>query len=85
MNNKDSMDHLSDEVLIKTYNSAKGILIGFIFVFVALIAVAVYITMSKGFGVFSVMPIVFISVLMGNITNFMKIKAEMKTRGLLSK
>lgn len=83
MDKPESLAHLSDEVLTKSYNTAKGILIGFIVVFVLLFITAIFITIKKGFGVFTILPIVFISILMSNITNFNKLKAEMKSRNLI--
>lgn len=83
MEKPEGLAHLSDEVLTKSYNTAKGILIGFIVVFVLLFATAIFITIKKGFGVFTILPIVFMSVLMSNITNFTKLKEEMKSRNLL--
>lgn len=82
MEKTESLAHLSDEVLTKSYKTAKGILIGFIVVFILLIIAAVFITIKKGFGVFSVLPIIFVSILMSNISNFNKLRAEMKSRNL---
>lgn len=84
MKDSESLSHLNDEQLIKSYNTAKGIFIGFIVVFILLIGAAVFITLKKGFGVFSVLPIVFITILIANMTNFNKLKAEMKSRNLLN-
>ena len=84
MKDSESLSHLSDEQLIKSYNTAKGIFIGFIVVFILLIGTAVFITLKKGFGVFSVLPIVFITILIANMTNFNTLKAEMKSRNLLN-
>lgn len=84
MKDSESLSHLNDEQLIKSYNTAKGIFIGFIVVFILLIAAAVFITLKKGFGVFSVLPIVFITILIANMTNFNKLKTEMKSRNLLN-
>ena len=83
MDKPESLSHLSDEVLTKSYNTAKGILIGFIVVFVLLFITAIFITIKKGFGVFTILPIDFISILMSNITNFNKLKAEMESRNLI--
>ena len=83
MDKPESLSHLSDEVLTKSYNTAKGILIGFIVVFVLLFITAIFITIKKGFGVFTILPIVFISILMSNIINFNKLKAEMESRNLI--
>lgn len=83
MKDSESLSHLSNEQLIKSYNTAKGIFIGFIIVFILLIGTAIFITLKKGFGVFSVLPIVFISILIANITNFNMLKAEMKSRNLI--
>ena len=83
MDKPERLSHLSDEVLTKSYNTAKGILIGFIVVFVLLFITAIFITIKKGFGVFTILPIVFISILMSNITNFNKLKAEMESRNLI--
>lgn len=82
MDKTESLAHLSDEVLTKSYKTAKGILIGFVVVFILLIVAAVFITIKKGFGVFSVLPIIFVSILMSNISNFNKLKKEMKSRNL---
>ena len=84
MKDSESLAHLNNEQLIKSYKTAKGIFIRFIIVFVLLIATAIFITLKKGFGVFTVLPIVFISILIANITNFNKLKVEMKSRNLLN-
>ncbi|WP_379969364.1 hypothetical protein [Epilithonimonas sp. UC225_85] len=84
MKQSEDLSHLSNEQLAKSYNTAKGIFIGFIIVFILLIGTAVFITLTKGFGVFTILPVVFISILVANVTNFNKLKAEMRSRNLLN-
>ena len=84
MKQSEDLSHLSNEQLVKSYNTAKGILIGFIVIFILLIGTAVFITIKKGFGVFTILPVVFVSILVANITNFNKLKEEMKSRNLLN-
>lgn len=83
MKNSENLSHLSNEELVKSYKTAKGIYIGFIVVFILLIATAIFITIKKSFGVFTMMPLVFIPILIANIFNYGKIKEEMKNRNLL--
>jgi len=80
----DDFSHLSNEELTKSYKTAKGIFIGFIVIFILLIATGIFITLTKGFGVFTILPVVFVSILFSNMTNFNKIKSEMKNRNLLN-
>ncbi len=84
MKKSEDLSHLSNEELVKSFNTAKGIFIGFIVVFILLIFTAVFITIIKGFGIFTILPVVFISILVGNVTNYNKIKEEMKSRNLLN-
>lgn len=84
MKNSENLSHLSNEELIKSFKTAKAIYIGFIAVFIILIFVAVFITVKKGFGVFTMMPLVFMPIFIANIFNYGKIKEEMKSRKLLN-
>lgn len=83
MKDSESLAHLSNEELIKSFRTAKGIFIGFVVVFILLIGAAIFITLKKGFGVFTILPIVFISILIANKTNYNKLKEEMRSRNLL--
>lgn len=83
MKDSESLAHLSNEELIKSFRTAKGIFIGFVVVFILLIGAAIFITLKKGFGVFTILPIVFISILIANKTNYNKLKEEIRSRNLL--
>ena len=83
MKKSENLSQMSNEELEKSYKVAKGAYIGFVVIFALLVLVALYITVKKGFGVFTILPIVFISILMSNITNFNKLKAEMESRNLI--
>lgn len=84
MKNSENLSHLSNEVLIKSYKTSKAIYIGFIIVFILMIVGAIVITVKKGFGIFTMMPIIFSPVFIANIFNYGKIKEEMKSRNLLN-
>ncbi|HCL06938.1 MAG TPA: redox-active disulfide protein 2 [Chitinophagaceae bacterium] len=79
------ISEMSTENLKKNYKAMKlatGILAGF---FIVMLASGVYITFTKGFGTISILPLVFLPVFIGNITNLKKIKTELITRGEIIK
>lgn len=61
----------------KTLKVALGTLIGLVAV---LTIICIYITYQKGFQFFTVFPLVFLSLILGNYSVLKKIRAEMKTR-----
>ncbi len=83
MKKSENLSQMSNEELEKSYKVAKGAYIGFVVIFALLVLVALYITVKKGFGVFTMLPLAFIPILIGNIFNYGKIKEEMKNRNLI--
>ena len=61
----------------KTLKVALGTLVGLVAV---LTVVCIYITYQKGFQFFTVFPLVFLSLILGNYSVLKKIRAEIKTR-----
>ena len=61
----------------KTLKVALGTLIGLVAV---LTIICIYITYQKVFQFFTVFPLVFLSLILGNYSVLKKIRAEMKTR-----
>jgi hypothetical protein len=50
-------------------------------VFIALMVLSgVYLTIKQGFGVFTVMPIAFLAILIGNISSLRKVQKEIASR-----
>lgn len=70
-----SLDELKSKE--KTLKSSMAILGGMIIV---LLIVAVFLTIKQGFGVFSILPIVFLPIFTMNIGNLKKIKNEITLR-----
>jgi hypothetical protein len=83
MKSKENLSQMSNEVLIKNYKSAKGIYIAFAAIFVLLLISCLYLTVAKGFSVFTVLPFTFIPILIANVMSFGKVKEEMKARKLI--
>ncbi|MPS72056.1 MAG: hypothetical protein E2590_02800 [Chryseobacterium sp.] len=50
---------LTDEEILKNVKLTKSVLISFSVISVLLLAICLYITVTKGFGVFSVLPLTF--------------------------
>ena len=61
----------------KTLKVALGALIGLVAV---LTIICIYITYLRGFQFFTIFPLVFLSLILGNYSVLKKIRAEMKTR-----
>lgn len=83
MKQSDNLTQLSNEELTKSFKTAKGIFIGFLVIFILLNITSIFITFKNGFSIFTMLPVVFIPILIANIFNFGKIKEEMKNRNLL--
>lgn len=79
------ISEMSTENLKKNYKAMKlvmGILSG---MFIVMVVSGVYITLTKGFGTISILPLVFLPIFISNITNLKKIKTELITRGEIIK
>ncbi len=74
---------LTDEEILKNVKLTKSVLISFSAIFVLLLATCLYITFTKGFGVFSVLPLTFFPILVTNIITHRKMNDEAKKRNLI--
>ncbi|WP_027385083.1 hypothetical protein [Epilithonimonas caeni] len=74
---------LTDEEILKNVKLTKSVLISFSVIFVLLLAICFYITVTKGFGVFSVLPLTFFPILVTNIIIHRKMADEAKKRNLV--
>lgn len=74
---------LTDEEVLKNVKLTKTILISFSIIFVLLLVTCLYITVTKGFGVFSVLPLTFFPILVTNIITHRKMADEAKKRNLM--
>lgn len=72
---------MSTEVLKKNYKSMKTVIIILSVFMVIMVGSGIYITLSKGFGAVSVLPLAFLPLFILNIVNLKKIKNELITRG----
>lgn len=82
MKNTDNLSDLTNEELLRKLKSAKAIYIVFFSLFIIMLVCGLYITATKGFGVFTILPITFIPLLIANIMNYGKIKEEAKSRNI---
>ncbi|KFC22044.1 hypothetical protein [Epilithonimonas lactis] len=83
MKNSDNLSKLSNEALLKTLKNAKNQFIGFMIFFVLLVVGCNYFTITKGFGIYTMVPVIFIPIIIANIFNYGKIKQEAKIRKLM--
>ncbi len=74
---------MSDEVLIKTEKSFRGIGIVTIIFLVVMVVLAIILTLKKGFSIFTVMPVVFLPIFMSPFMMWSKYRSELKKRNLL--
>ncbi|WP_313267004.1 hypothetical protein [Epilithonimonas vandammei] len=61
----------------------KTVLIAFSVIFILLLVSCLYITITKGFGVFSVLPLTFFPILITNIITHRKMADEARKRNLI--
>ncbi|TDX83033.1 hypothetical protein [Epilithonimonas xixisoli] len=73
----------TDEQLLRTVKLAKGTLISFSVIFVLMLCTCLYITVTKGFGVFTILPLTFFPILITNIITYRKTQDEAKKRNLI--
>lgn len=83
MKNSDNLSQLSNEQLLKTFKHAKAQFVGFMIFFVLLVIGCNYFTITKGFGIYTMIPVIFIPIIIANIFNYGKIKQEVTIRELL--
>lgn len=79
------ISEMSTEQLKKNYKAMKlatGILSG---MFMIMAGSGLYITLTRGFGAVSILPIVFLPLFITNIINLKKIKNELIARGEIMK
>lgn len=83
MKKSDNLSKLSNEALIKTLKNARAQFIGFMIFFVLLVIGCNYFTITKGFGIYTMIPVIFIPIIIANIFSYGKIKQEVKIRELI--
>lgn len=83
MKNSDNLSQLSNEQLLKTLKHAKAQFVGFMIFFFLLVIGCNYFTITKGFGIYTMIPVIFIPIIIANIFNYGKIKQEVTIRKLL--
>ncbi|WP_379969366.1 hypothetical protein [Epilithonimonas sp. UC225_85] len=83
MKKSDNLSQLSNEELLKTLKNAKTQFICFMIFFVLLVIGCNYFTVTKGFGFYTMIPVIFIPIIIGNIFSYGKIKQEVTIRELL--
>lgn len=83
MKKSDNLSQLSNEELLKTLKKAKAQFIGFMIFFVLLVVGCNYFTITRGFGIYTMVPVIFIPIIIANIFSYGKIKQEVTIRELL--
>jgi len=83
MKKSDNLSQLSNEELLKTLKKAKAQFIGFMIFFVLLVIGCNYFTITRGFGIYTMIPVIFIPIIIANIFSYGKIKQEVTIRELL--
>ncbi len=76
------IEEMNDDVLIKMEKSYRGIGIISIISLIIMIAVAIFITVRKGFGVFTVIPVIFLPIYLNSYNMWKKLREEKKKRNL---
>ncbi len=72
---------MSTEVLKKNYKAMKLVIIILSVFLLIMVGSSVYVTLTKGFGAVSILPIAFLPLFILNIVNRKKIKTELIARG----
>jgi len=83
MNITQEMKQLSDQELLKKYQTAKSSLIITCLLIGALVGVAIYSSVKNGFGFFTFFPLFFVFLIINGQKKSKAIVAEVKSRGLL--
>ncbi|MHA4895820.1 hypothetical protein ACXZ1K_13785 [Pedobacter sp. PWIIR3] len=78
---QENLDQMTSEEL-KKYEKVLSTSVTVIGVSVILmVAAGIFITLKRGFNVFTISPVVFLALLIVNYTNLKKVKAALKQRG----
>jgi len=83
MKKSDNLSQLSNEALLKTLKKAKNQFAAFMIFFVLLVIGCNYFTLTIGFGIYTMVPVIFIPIIIANIFSYGKIKQEATFRKLL--
>lgn len=83
MKKSDNLSQLSNEELLKTLKKAKAQFIGFMIFFVLLVIGCNYFSVTRGFGIYTMIPVIFIPIIIANIFSYGKIKQEVTIRKLM--
>lgn len=83
MKKSDNLSQLSNEELLKTLKNSKAQFIGFMVFFILLVIGCNYFTITIGFGIYTMIPVIFIPIIIANIFSHGKIKQEAKIRELI--
>lgn len=83
MKKSDNLSIQSNDELLKTLKKAKTQFIGFMIFFVILIIVCNYFSITKGLGIYTFVPVIFIPIVIANIFSYGKIKQAARIRRLL--
>lgn len=75
-----SIQELSDEEILKAEQSYRGIAIVTVVTILIMTGLAIFITIKKGFGYFTVMPVIFLPIFMNNLRMWNQYKSEVKIR-----
>jgi len=84
MKQSQNLTELSNKALQKSFKQARMYLKIFFSIFILLLVVCLYITVTSGFGVFTILPLSFIPLVIANIFSYGKVKEEMKNRNLFN-
>ena len=76
-----TLSEMTMEQLLKNEKTAKTLVIIQISMIVIMAVVGVIITMKKGFGVFTIFPVVFIGTLLPMIVSLSALRKEIRSRG----
>lgn len=83
MKKSENLSKLSDEALLRTLKKAKIQFIAFMIFFVLLVIGCNYFTFTKGVGIYTMVPVIFIPIIIANIFSYGKIKQAVNIRELL--
>jgi hypothetical protein len=77
---KKDFTKLSNEALLLEAKKQKAAFNAFKFIFGILVCVSIYLTVQKGFGVFTTLPVVFIVLIVAMKASLNSIKKEIESR-----
>lgn len=83
MKKSDNLSELTNDEVMKKLKVAKTVYVSFFIIFILLLIACLYLTVSKGFSVFTILPLTFIPLIIANIMSYGKVKEEAKSRNLM--